>query len=625
MRTFHPVALAVACLLSAFPAAAEDGTAATGWNRLVGLLQYLESDYPAAVASGSEFEIREQNAFIDEAVVMAQGLGPSGSSFLPRLERLRARIREAKDPAGVQRECAQLIEDLVAAGGLARSPRHTPDLQGGQTLYAQLCATCHASDGSANVPIAATLAPKPANFRDPEVMGPLTPYKAFNAISFGVKGTAMAPFADALEEKDRWALAFYVFTLRHPRCDRAPPKTTLEKLATSGDDALAAEFGAERVPCLRQRLPQRDEDQSLLTARNGVGDALRLGTSGDIQSARQALLDAYLNGIEPVEPLLRARDASIVQKIEEGVLRMRLAIEQRSADLEPAGRQLLASIDQARGPRAQSSAIAVFGMAVLILLREGFEALVVVAALLAVLKRMKAEAHARVVHTGWMSALVVGAGAFVFGQRLIAGAQREWVEGLVALAAVAMLVYAALWLSARANVSAFMKELRGHMEGALGRGSMLGLFAISFSAVGRETLETALFLQGLSIDSRAGVGWGAAVGLAALAGLVAMVSRVGYRLPMKPLFSASRVLLFATAVMLLGKGIHALQEVAVLPVRPIPMITVDLLGIYPDAYSLVPQLALALSPFLWKLFRRQRPEEPEPIAPAKTTPTSEGV
>jgi high-affinity iron transporter len=188
-----------------------------------------------------------------------------------------------------------------------------------------------------------------------------------------------------------------------------------------------------------------------------------------------------------------------------------------------------------------------------------------------------------------------------------------------------MLVYAALWLNARANVSAYMKELRGYMEGALGRGSLVGLFAISFSAVGRETLETALFLQGLSIDSQAGVAWGAAAGLVLLAGLVVMISRVGFRLPMKRLFNASTVLLFATAVTLLGKGIHAMQEVAVFPVRPIPMFTVDLLGIYPDAYSLIPQLALALSPLLWMWLRRPRPGEPESITRGDSTPSSEGA
>jgi high-affinity iron transporter len=614
----------LAWIVAAPPVQAEQARSSTGWHRLVGILQYLEADYPAALASGSEFEMQEQNAFIDEAVVQARALGSSASDFVKRLEAIRTRIRAAEDPEGVQRECRQLIEDLVAAGGLVRSPRHTPDLERGRTLYGQLCVSCHGADGSGNTPLAATLEPKPVNFRDPEVMGPLTPYKAFNTIGFGVKGTGMLPFAGAVDEDDRWALAFHVFTLRHPPCQGTPPRATIEKLATSGDDALAAEFGAGHVPCLRHELPERDEDQALLSARTGVEDALRLNAGGEAEAARQALLDAYLNGVEPVEPLLRARDPALVRKIEESVLRMRIALDRRSADVEPAGRALLASIDAARGPHARSSAVAVFGMALFVLLREGFEALVVIVALLAVLKRMKAEAHARVVHAGWALALIVGAAVFIFARHLIAGADREWVEGVVALLAVGMLLYAALWLNARSNVSAFMKELRGQTEDALGRGSLLGLFLISFSAVGRETLETALFLQGLALDSAGGTAWGASAGLVVLVGLVFVVSRVGYRLPMKLLFNASTALLFAMAVVLLGKGIHALQEVGAVPVRPIPMFTMELLGVYPDAYSFLSQLALALAPIAWMLFRRTRRGEPERVAPAET-PTSEGA
>ena len=77
-------------------------------------------------------------------------------------------------------------------------------------------------------------------------------------------------------------------------------------------------------------------------------------------------------------------------------------------------------------------------------------------------------------------------------------------EGTSALFAVAMLVYAALWLNARANMSKFMGELRGRMQGALGRGSALGLFVIAFTAMLRESVETAIFLEGLSIDSPRG-------------------------------------------------------------------------------------------------------------------------
>src|SRR5687767_14943643 len=100
-----------------------EGTDARAWQRLVGILQYLQTDYPEAVESGSAFELAEQKQFIGEALLAAAELGEAGQSFAPRLESLRERILRSADPEGVSRDSGALIEDLVVAGGLARSPR----------------------------------------------------------------------------------------------------------------------------------------------------------------------------------------------------------------------------------------------------------------------------------------------------------------------------------------------------------------------------------------------------------------------------------------------------------------------------------------------------------------------
>jgi high-affinity iron transporter len=333
---------------------------------------------------------------------------------------------------------------------------------------------------------------------------------------------------------------------------------------------------------------------------------MRRGAAGDTAGAKAALLDAYLNGLEPVEPKLSSRDAALVRKLEEAFLRARLAAERGSPQLQDEGRELVSLLDQAR--RSTGSAadlVSTMWLTLLIMLREGFEATIIVAALLAALKKMKATAYVRVVHAGWMSALGVGAVAYVLGRHLLAGAQREWMEAVAALLAVVMLLYAALWLNARSNMSQFMGELRQKMQGALGRGSLAGLFFIAFTAVLRESFETALFLQGLALDSPAGVAWGALLGVVAILALVLFVNRLGYRLPMKTLFTASTVLLVVTAVMLLGKGLHSLQEVGALPLVPLRFVTVDLLGIYPDMVSLAPQGLLATLPLALVLLRRR--------------------
>jgi high-affinity iron transporter len=601
------IGLLLLSLLLAVPLAAADEGASEGrtWHRLVGILQYLEADYPLAVESKSDFELAEQRSFIAEATEAARDMGPRGESFLPRLLAIKARVDKAEDAQGVSRDCGALVEDLVLAGGLARSPRTPPDLARGAQLFQESCSACHGADGRARVPIAQTMEPQPTDFHDADVMAGLTPYKAFNTTSFGVPGTAMPGFP-TLSEEERWAVAFFLFTLRQPACDDTPPKASLEKLATSTDPELVREHGEKNLACLRRKMPDVDEERGLLLARDHVEQALRLGASGDALGARNALLDAYLNGIEPVEVTLRARSPELVQKLERAFLDTRIAAEQKSPHLQDEGRILLSLLDEARrGSGNAVGFVSVIWLTLLILLREGFEAMVIVAALLAMMRKMQAPAYVRVIHFGWVSALVVGALAFIFGRHLMNGANRELLEGIAGLVAVAMLLYAALWLNARANMSRFMGEMREKMQGALGRGSVFGLFGIAFTAVLRESVETAIFLQGLALDSATGVAWGCAAGVVVLTALVLFVNRVGYKLPMKTLFKASTVLLVVTAIMLLGKAIHALQEVAVVPLKPIPFVTIDLLGIYPDAMSLLPQAVLTAIPLIWLVIKRR--------------------
>ncbi|MCA2981894.1 MAG: FTR1 family protein [Myxococcaceae bacterium] len=568
--------------------------ASSDWHRVVGLLQYLEGDYEGALASKDAAELEEQRGLADEAVVALESLGAEAAPFLSRAEALKADIAAEAPAAQVVAQCRALVADLVAARGLSRAPRSAPDLPAGRALFTAQCASCHGAEGRGDGPAGAALTPAPANFHDAARMATLSPYKVFNTTTFGIKGTPMPAFP-GLSDAERWSLAFFVVGLRHPACAGEPPAVTLEALATSPDADLAARHGAAAVPCLRAVMPSVNEGGALGRAQRGLVEARRLASAADWDGARAAVVDAYLEGIEPLEPTLRARNPALVERLEQGFTKARVAAQARAPgfDAEVVGLQAL--LDESKGER-HGDFWSVFVAALFILLREGFEATVVVGALLAVMKKMQADAHLRVVHLGWVSALIFGVLAFVFGQALLAGANREWLETVVALFAVVMLLYAALWLNARATMSAFMTELRSKMKDALGRGSMVGLFVISFTSVGRETVETALFLQGLAGDSREGVMWGSVAGGVALVGLVVFVRTVGFRLPMQALFKASTVLLVATAVMLLGKGLHGLQELGVLPLAPVPFVTIEPLGIHPDVVSLVPQLLLALGP-----------------------------
>ncbi len=130
------------------------------------------------------------------------------------------------------------------------------------------------------------------------------PYRVFTTSATGVPDTAMVAFPDLTDEK-RWALAFYVFTQREPACDHAPPRASLEELATSTDAVLSARYGPNELACLRRRLPEQTPAGALAEARQDVAKAAALERAGDADDARRAVIDAYLTGVEPVEPRLR--------------------------------------------------------------------------------------------------------------------------------------------------------------------------------------------------------------------------------------------------------------------------------------------------------------------------------
>ncbi len=580
-------------------------------QHLVEILQYLASDYPAAVASGDEGELAEQRSLSTEAVSMAREI-PQLETFRPRIAALDAKVQHADDGPGVGAECARLVDDLVVAMGIARTPSGPPDLDEGARLFAQTCATCHGPTGKGDGPAAAALSPKPANFHDDAVMSGLTPFKAFNVIRFGVKGTSMAPF-EGLDEKQRWALAFYVFSLRQPACDHVPARVPLDTLANASDADLSRTNGPAELACLRRKLPELDAPALLSAARARVEEAGRLAGRGDAAGAEKAVLDAYLTDIEPIEPWLRARDAEVVTQLEASFTTTRAALQQRDPRAQDETRELLALLDRAAGAHRTTTKLSVFWFSLLVIVREGFEATVIIAALLAVLKKRKEASRARFVHAGWISALAVGAVVFTVGRKILAGAMNERLEGCLALVAVAMLLHAALWVNARSTTRKSMGALRDRTKGALDRGA-LPLFGIAFLAMFRESFETAVFLEALSIDAPMAVVYGAGVGVLLLLGLVYAVGRAGVRLPMQTLFKVSTVVLLATAVVLLGQGIHSFEEVGLLPSRPMPFVRVEFLGVYPDQLGVFAQLALAAVPLVWKGVNRRREKKGAPRA-----------
>ena len=103
---------------------------------------------------------------------------------------------------------------LAAAARAADAPKRTPELVArGQASFAKLCASCHGPAGAGDGPAAKALNPKPRNLVTEPLKNGATAEGVFQTLSTGVKGTAMVPFKH-LSEDDRWALSYYVLSLR---------------------------------------------------------------------------------------------------------------------------------------------------------------------------------------------------------------------------------------------------------------------------------------------------------------------------------------------------------------------------------------------------------------------------
>ena len=205
------------------------------------------------------------------------------------------------------------------------------------------------------------------------------------------------------------------------------------------------------------------------------------------------------------------------------------------------------------------------GAAFLITLREGMEAALIVAIILAYLRSAGRSDRFSLVWAGAGTAIAVSlvAGAIIFA---IAGGlphtAGEIFEGVASFLAVGVLTWMIFWM--RRNAIHLKGELQGKVDTALASGSSLALAAVSFFVVAREGLETVLFLFSAF---QAGEGSGVLKFLGAVLGLVVavvlgvLIYRGGIRLNLRTFFRATGVLILIVAASLLVYGIHELYEV----------------------------------------------------------------
>ncbi len=563
-------------------------------KRLSSIVSVAIEEYGKAIDDNgrlvSELEYTETTSFLQDAREVAKRLrGYNAQSSQALLDTLAEAVRAKRAPREVKLIQARFNGALGAAGALDL-PSAPLDATIGRALYTTNCASCHGDRGLGDGPAAKALPIEAPPIGSARALPDLSPTLAYNVVSVGISGSPMPSFA-TLSPQQRWNIVNYVYTLRG---------TPMQIPAAA--DATAA--------------PGEAAAQSVLALLDSALDFARAGRPAD---AGDRAFDAYI-AFEPLETPARAKQPGLVTSMErqfadfKGALRGKdLSVAVRARDAIALNLPRIVELT-----RPSEGGWSTFLQSLLIILREGFEAILVVGAVVTFLIKTGHRERLRSIWIGVALGLAASAVMAIVLQRFFSRlpASREIIEGATMLIAVVVLFSVSYWLISKVEAAKWQKFIREKVNTALDQGGGKALALVAFLAVFREGAETALFYQALFSEGDVAVPLilGMVAGFVLLALIFTLFYRFGVKIPMRPFFAVTSILLYYLAFIFLGKGLRELQEGNVIPITLInSMPSVPSMGIFPSMETVVAQgiLLLLLVIALLKTFLpdRRQPEE----------------
>ncbi len=577
------------------------------------LLDYIGADYPPTVRDGKVVdtgEYREQQEFSALLGELVKGLPANAerAGLEQGVQALRQAIEQRQDGSAVAHQARQLGARLAVAYEVSQAPVITPDAARGAALYAQNCSICHGDTGLGDGPAGVGLEPAPANLRNAERLDQLSLFDLYNTLGLGIDGTEMPSFADQLDERQRWDVAAYIASFTaDPQAAKGGKTWNIADLARQTPAEIAVNEGADAVPAFRAQRAQPPQVKrgpaQLLDYTSGTLDkSLAAYRAGDHDQAYDLSVAAYLEGFELVESSLDNIDTQVRKDTEKSLMAYRQSLQDGLPLAQAEQRLAEAKVKLAQAAKLLGSDGLSWSLSyisgLLILLREGLEAILVLAAILAFLRNTGQQSAVRSVNIGWGLALLAGFGTWALAAYVIdvGGAQRELLEGCTALFASVMVLWLGVWMHDRRHAAAWQNYIKSSLVSGGGR---FGFALLAFFSVYRELFEVILFYETLWLQAgpagHQAVLAGGATALVVLVGLAWVILRGAAKLPLALFFSINAGLLCALSVVFAGHGVKALQEAGVLGTRPVAFFEFDWLGIHADAYSLGAQAVALLA------------------------------
>jgi high-affinity iron transporter len=607
-------------------------------RQLAQLAEYIGVDYSAAVDMGQVVnagEYQEMVEFSDllvNRIVSKQGVLKGNEAIANQALKLQQTIQNKGNVSDIRKLSANLRGSLLKLMPQLSFPQQLLPEAEVNRLFQENCSACHGISGEGNGPLAAQLEPQPTDFTNKERANNRSILGLYDAISNGINETAMPSFAQ-LAEQQRWSLAFYAGKLAF-QSDQRPVTEgltlPLQEMINYSPAQLMAKMPSENnflVEWFRAN-PERlfvEQQKPLAITRKQLKLALEENRKENYSQAANLAVSAYLDGFELVENSLDAHDTELRKSMEANMMNLRqlLSHSQKSDELDEAMTTILHQLDEAERLLEGSvlSGGTLFTASLVILLREGLEALLVVIALMTVLVKTDRKDALKYVHLGWISALIAGGATWVAAQSLItiSGANREVMEGVAALLAALVLLYVGIWMHSKTHADHWQAYIQKHINANLKAGTLWGLAALAFVAVYREVFETVLFYEALLTQAVTTqyfqVAGGFMMGTVLLLILAWLLIRYSVKLPISKFFASTTYLLLALSFVLMGKAVIALQEAAVIGISPLPVyFEFDWIGVKSTWQGLFAQALILFVFILFILQSKLRQKSQQKIA-----------
>jgi high-affinity iron transporter len=382
--------------------------------------------------------------------------------------------------------------------------------------------------------------------------------------------------------------------------------------------AVAALLAIAPVGAWGQNDLERGREENK-TASQLVDQSLAAAKDGDYERARELARSAYLDHYEFVEIPLRLRDPNLVLDTEFQFAELRHDLDERRpideirSDVRKV-RDGIHDTDVVLADKGFAAPAMAFGFSFSILFREGIEAVLLVGILMGSLAAGQASGYRRPLGLGILAALGATALTWVAVTIVIdlAPVNRELLEGITALLAIAVLVGVSFWLVSRIEHRRRMEFMRARVASALAAGTGAAFAGLGFTAIYREGFETVLFYQALALFAQGLTLWivlGAVTAALALGVVAYAVLGLGRRLPVKPMLIIGASILLLLSVAFAGNAVRSLQSADVVAATPVhagwarpPVLVAEMTGIHPTREGLIVQgtmLAVFAAGALW--------------------------